>query len=185
MRHFSLSTLDTMTERRSAHARDRLEADVQGLSAVLERDGVKGALRFLNQRTVHRLTAVYRFDGDDLVNEQLYDREDPFAKVQPPGPISASYCRLVRETNGSITISNARLDERVTDHPKRETIGSYVGASIPNADGTPYGSLCHYDPRPHVFSDLDLDLLTEAARLLGDYFGQGRGRPVIVMTVAT
>lgn len=161
-----------MTGRRAARARDRLEADARAFGAVLERDGVKPALRFLNQRTVHRLTAVYRFDDDDLINVELYDREDPFAKLQPRAPISASYCRYVRDTNGSVTISNAQADERVIDHPKRESVGSYVGACIPNPDGSAYGSLCHFDPRPHVFSDLDLDLLTEAARLLRDRLGE-------------
>lgn len=155
------------TSRSAARAQVRLLADVQAFETVLDGIGIQAALRFLNQRTPHRFTAIYRFDDDHLITEHLYDREDPSAGLTAPVPIVDTYCSLVREAAGSVAISNAAMDERLTGHKERGHTLSYAGACIPGADGSPVGSLCHFDLRPHVFSDLDIPLLTAAAALLG------------------
>ena len=41
-----------------------LTADVRAFTASLAEGGLREALRYLNRRTPHRYTGVYRFDGD-------------------------------------------------------------------------------------------------------------------------
>lgn len=41
------------------------------------REGVHAALRYLNSRTPHRFTGVYRYDGEMLRNMALFDRFEP------------------------------------------------------------------------------------------------------------
>lgn len=149
--------------------RARLQAGLDAFTSAVERGGLFAALRFLNQRTPHRFTGIYRFDGAELHNVHLYDRENPEPTVSPAIPLGESYCSIVASSNQSLVLTDTTQDDRAAGHPARESVISYSGAPIPNADGTPFGTLCHFDLRPHVFGDLDIELLREAARILRTY----------------
>lgn len=149
--------------------RARLQVGLAAFTAALESDGLFGGLRFLNQRTPHRFSGIYRFAGGELHNIHLYDRENPVPTVAPVIALGETYCSLVGGANHPLVLTDTRHDPRAADHPARESIVSYTGAPIPNPDGSPFGTLCHFDMRPHLFGDLDIALLTEAARLLRTY----------------
>ena len=137
-----------------------------GLEHALGSGGIRGALRFLNQRTVHRFTGIYQFRDQELVNLYLYDREDPNVQPAPAQALDSSYCAFLKATNQAFVVASAAHDPRVTDHPKRELIASYCGVPLIRPDGSPYGSLCHFDYRPLVFSDMDLAFMEACAPII-------------------
>lgn len=147
----------------------QLEVWLHAFEAAIASGGLFAALRFLNQRTPHRFTGIYRFVDDELHNIYLYDRENPVPTVAPAIPVGESYCSMVGRANRALVLPDTRHDSRVVDHPARENVVSYSGAPIPNLDGSPFGTLCHFDLRPHLFGDLDIELVTEAARVLRPY----------------
>lgn len=46
-------------------------------ASQLQQHGVHAALRYLNDRTPHRYTGIFRFNGDVLRSEALFDRYHP------------------------------------------------------------------------------------------------------------
>jgi CheY-like chemotaxis protein len=120
------------------------------LRQILRADGVIAALRFLNARVPHRFTGIYRFDGKTLRNLHLVDRTEPGRTRGDDPPLDATYCSLVGLERRPFSTADAGSDERLTHHLARENVQSYCGALLRNADGTPFGSLCHFDvvPRP-------------------------------------
>ena len=142
---------------------------VAALRAALERDGVRGALRYLNQRTRHRYTGIYRFDPPMLRSVVLYDRENPSLQTGSDTRIEQSYCSLVRDDERPVTIADADGDPRVAAHPARARYQAYCGTPVRDGDGRCVGSLCHFDSRPRLVPESELPLLARAAELLGPY----------------
>ena len=142
---------------------------VAGLQAALEREGVRGALRYLNQRTRHRYTGIYRFDPPMLRSIVLYDRENPALEVGSDTHIEQSYCSLVRNEERLVTIADADDDPRVAAHPARARYQAYCGTPVRDREGRCVGSLCHFDARPRLVPDSELPLLEHAAALLTPY----------------
>ena len=140
--------------------------ELAALQRAINEGGIMGALAMLNRRTVHRFTGVYKFEGTDLHNLYLYDREDPEVEPMPPQPVAHSYCSLVQATDRPFSVANSVDDERVRHHPKREVLASYCGVPLHYLDGSQYGSLCHFDYRPFLFTDLDVAFLEASAPLI-------------------
>jgi GAF domain-containing protein len=150
------------------------DEDVRGdalaaLHVALEHEGVKGALRFLNQRTRHRYTGIYRFDPPMLRSVAVYDRENPALQVGGDSRIEQSYCSLVRDDERLVAIADAGEDPRAVDHPARQRYQAYCGTPVRDGDGRCIGSLCHFDTRPRLVPESELPLLERAAALLGPY----------------
>lgn len=118
---------------------------VKEFAALLERVGVAPALSFLNSRTPFRFTGIYRFDGLDIVNLYLHDREGQTAQSETPSPVSDTYCVWVQETLSVVRMTNSALDPRARHHAKREQIRSYCGYPIKDANGNLFGTICHFD----------------------------------------
>ncbi|SMB84890.1 GAF domain protein [Hymenobacter roseosalivarius DSM 11622] len=140
--------------------------DIGEFTSVLQQHGIHTALQYLNSRTPHRYTGVFRFDGDQLRNEALYDRRDP-ANVQqgPAAPMEATYCALVGRQQAPLEITDATTDPRVkgvVDTP----VVSYCGVLIRDSEGKAFGTLCHYDMQRCQERTTDLPLLEAAADLL-------------------
>jgi GAF domain-containing protein len=127
---------------------------------------VRGALSILNGTTPHRFTAVYRFDGEMLVNLHVFDRLDADERLFPTIPVSASYCMYVRDPQRFFALEDSMADERVRAHPKREQVRSYCGIALLNEDGTIFGSLCHFDFAEVRVPEAAFDLLDEVGRVL-------------------
>ena len=106
------------------------------LKSVVEKDGVRAALIFLNGLTAHRFTALYRFDDETLKNIYFYDRDYPEVESSPEIPVQASYCVFVRSTQRTFAVADASRDERVAAHPKRHELKSYCGVPLLTNKGT-------------------------------------------------
>lgn len=136
------------------------------IADIVTRDGVMGALGYLNARTPHRFTGVFRFAGSMLENLYLFDRENSRSVPWATFAATQSFCSIMRITGEPFSAGDASSDPRVSDHPARETVLAYCGVPLFHPDGSVYGSLCHFDYRPALFSDVDLTFLAAAAPVL-------------------
>jgi GAF domain-containing protein len=141
----------------------------QKLESALRKDGVRGALAYLNSLTNHRFTALYRFDDETLRNLYFFDREDPSQESTPDIPVLASYCVFVRRDDATFTVPDAPNDQRVAGHPKQLVVRSYCGVPLRDLDGTLFGTLCHFDFERIPVSPQTIDLMESIAPLLRSF----------------
>ncbi len=138
----------------------------------LRSGGVGGVLQYLNTRTSHRFTGLYRFDGAVLRNVALFDRKRQQSERGADSPLSDTYCSIVGETQASVAITDANADPRAANNAGRTSVLSYCGALVRATDGTPIGTLCSFDPEPQPVMDDDIALLEATARMLGNVITQ-------------
>ena len=136
----------------------------------LQKDGVVGALAFLNDRTRFRFTGLYRVVPPALHNVSLFDRENPTLNVS--GAVCAledTYCSIVCASGDPFAIADSRDDSRVAHHPSRDAIQSYAGVPVRQPGGRVLGTLCHFDGRPRLLPAGELAVLTSVAPLLATW----------------
>ena len=136
------------------------------LGKILSHQGVHEALRFLNSRTPHRFTGLYRFDGPTLRNIALFDSYSSDVKKGDDVPMAETYCSIVGQLEGTFTTEDARRDVRLRAHPARNTVISYCGALLRDAEDRPFGTLCHFDVVPCEVPIREMPLMEAAAPLL-------------------
>ena len=134
--------------------------------SVLEREGIRAALCFLNWLTRHRFTSLYQFDNQMLRSVYFFDRENPLSVASPDIPITASYCVFIRDQGVPFATADAKNDHRVDSHPNRNHVQSYYGVPLLNRAGGVFGSLCHFDLKPLPVTKEDVRLLESAAELM-------------------
>jgi GAF domain-containing protein len=138
------------------------------LLAEIELGGLEAGLKFLNARTDYRYTAIYRFEGAMMRNIYLYDRQGEavsnFAKV----PLGDSFCQFVMAEGGFSTCDSGQ-DERLLGHPYQGVLNAYFGLPLSRRPGTIYGTLCHFDFRPIVIQDSEIEFLQSVTPWLMDY----------------
>ena len=141
-----------------------MRAEIAEFTALLYQQGVHAALGYLNHRTPHRYTGVWRFDGDVLRSEVLFDRKLGDVRRGADVPMAATYCSLVGRTEAPVQILDAAVDPqaRGIDTP----VVSYCGALIRDGEGKAFGTLCHYDVQRCQERTTDQPLLNAAAQLL-------------------
>ncbi|HUH11614.1 MAG TPA: GAF domain-containing protein [Longimicrobiales bacterium] len=155
-----------MTERASLKA-DQLEA-LRRFEELLEVEGVHAALAFLNARTGHRFTGIYRFDPPILRNVHIYDRTNPTLEVTDDAPLRETYCSVVGSTGAPFATADSQADERLREHPARASTLSYCGVPLHTSDGTHFGTLCHFDLAPRTIRESEIAVMERAgARLMG------------------
>ena len=54
-----------------------MQREIAEFQNELHQHGMHAALKYLNSRTPHQYSGVFRFDGATLRNEVLYDRYHP------------------------------------------------------------------------------------------------------------
>lgn len=135
-------------------------------------DGVYAALQYLNGLTSHRFTGLFLFDGDQLSNTYLVDKEVLVPTCFPVMPADHSYCLMVKASGEPLCISDAINDPRVQDHPSRDSVQSYFGAALRDKQGRYFGTICHFSlvpcevPMTHVpILSGFADVLLECERL--------------------
>jgi len=131
---------------------------------ALTRSGLHGALRFLNDRTPHRFTGVYRYDGAMLRSVGLFDQYNPVAGPGADAPLAQTFCSLLPRLYGTLAFPEASQDPRVS-HIETPVV-SYCGVQLRDADGRPIGTLCHFDLKPCEPRISDLHFLEMIAPLL-------------------
>ncbi|WP_400191998.1 hypothetical protein [Hymenobacter sp. B81] len=154
-----------MTRISPQSAADSQQPEIQAFASILHTRGVHAALQFLNGRTPHRYTGVFRFDGDVLRNEALFDRYQPEQLKGADAPMQATYCSLVGRQQAPLEINDATTDARVKGIIETPVV-SYCGVLIRDAAGKAFGTLCHYDMQRCQERTTDLPLLEAAAQLL-------------------
>lgn len=140
-------------------------SDLTRFTNCLAEQGLLPALRFLNARTAHRYTGVFRFDGDMLRNIALIDRWEADVTGGDDVPLAQAYCAHLARTGESLTVEHGPTDARVP-WMSSSSILSYCGAVINAPDGSRWGALCHFDTLPCESSGSEVPLLDAAATLL-------------------
>ena len=134
--------------------------------AITRRD-LRALLAGLNRPTPYRYTSVLRVDDERLESVWTFDRARPDTDTFPPEvALCASYCALVVRARGAVSVEDALADARTLDHPKRAALRAYCGVPLLRSDGTLFGTVCHYDERPHPVDPATVAALAQlAARL--------------------
>jgi len=145
---------------------------------TLVRQGLRAALGYLNGRTRHRFTGIYRFDEPMLRSVCLFDRENPGLAVAGDMPMAATYCALVDRDRAPFATEDGGSDLRLRGHPARTTVLAYGGVPLFGTDGRCVGSLCHFDARPRLASPAEVLLLERVAPLVVEAAGLSTGTPV-------
>ena len=149
---------------------DYFAKELQEFKGALESSGVHGALGYLNKRTPHRYTGIYRYDGETLRSLAIYDRYDPNVQKGEDAPMAATYCSLLQEQQ-ALEITDATEDARVKDIVITP-VTSYCGVLIRDSDGKPFGSLCHFDMKRCQERLTDFPLLESAAEILYQLYSE-------------
>lgn len=142
------------------------ESEIGSFLQALHESGVHGACAFLNARTTHRFTGVYRLEAPVLRNAFLYDREQPTIPRGDDSPARETYCSIVLATGASFATADALTDTRLREHPARESVRSYFGVPLRRADQSRYGTLCHFDVVPRAIPHQERSLMEAAAPLV-------------------
>jgi hypothetical protein len=144
-----------------------LEEEMDTLRKVLDASGLHEALRYLNGRTPYRFTGVYRYEGKTLRNVALFDRWAPQERKGGDAPVNETFCAIVREEGDWLEVEHGPDDQRFP-WMQENAVVCYSGALIRDADGRPYGSLCHFDVNRVQQTTSDVALLRQAGRLIFD-----------------
>lgn len=115
---------------------------------TLQADGLRAAMRWLNDRVPYRFTAIFAFDGDMLRNICLIDKNDQSITSCSDQPITESYCMYIHRSRETFSVEEALLDHRVGAHPKRRTVQCYYGIPLFDSEGKILGTVCHFDSMP-------------------------------------
>ncbi|RAK65798.1 hypothetical protein DLM85_13850 [Hymenobacter edaphi] len=142
-----------------------MQREIDEFTAVLAQQGIAAALKYLNSRTPHRYTGLFRFDTDTLRNEALFDRFDPGVAKGADVPTRVTYCSLVGRQEAPLEINDAATDERYRGLIETPVV-SYCGVLIRDEAGKAFGTLCHYDMQRCQERTSDLPLLEAAGQLL-------------------
>lgn len=120
----------------------------------------------LNRRVPHRFTGIYRVDPPLLRNLRLFDGDQPEVRDADSTPLTDTYCSLVLATQEPFATADSLRDDRVTDHPASVAVRSYCGVPLRRADGTPFGTLCHFDLVARPVPTSEIPLMKRAATLV-------------------
>jgi hypothetical protein len=152
--------LESSSAASSTHARD-----LGAFRDALLGGGLISALRFLNQRTSHRFTGVFRFDGDMLRSVALVDKWLPGVERGDDVPLAQAYCAHLKRTGEPLEVEDGATDPR-TPWMRQSPVVSYCGSVIRDAAGSPWGALCHFDTAYCQARATELPLLVDASALI-------------------
>lgn len=158
-----------ITDVRASGADERHEATMARFAAHLDVDGLHTALGYLNARTRFRYTGAYRFAAPLLCSIAIYDRENPTLVLCAEVEMDTTYCSIVGARHEALAVDDAERDARVSAHPARAQFAAYCGVPLRGVGGHPFGTLCHYDPRPRIGSSEQIELLERVAPLVAAY----------------
>lgn len=140
------------------------------LENILNRDGLKAGLAWLNSRVPHRFTAVYLLDSLVLKSREVVDKDGEAATppVLMEVPLETSFCQYVLR-DGQFITGDSGLDNRLDGHPYQGVMGSYVGLPLQGNADSLMGTFCHFDFENRQLPDDEFAFLQRVARLLPRY----------------
>jgi hypothetical protein len=118
------------------------DSPVGKIRRVLEAQGVLAALRVLNGRAPHRYTGIYKYDPVILRNIYLVDAFDPTVTRGTDVPNEDAYCVLLADQR---EFAFGRPQDAPCPAKLASPVASYCGVLLVRSNGTPFGSLCHFD----------------------------------------
>lgn len=136
---------------------------------LLEEGRLHDVLRLMNERVEHRFTGVYRFDPPTLRNVALFDAANPDIEVGADTPLMETYCSIAGESGEPFQTGNASGDQRLTEHPARESTVAYCGAPLKIGEAEPFGTLCHFDVVPRSIPSAELPVLEAVAPVIAEH----------------
>jgi len=144
------------------------EADIRAFASILKTEGLHPALAFLNSRTPHRCTAVYRNDGHVMSNVAIHDRMDPTCDRGIDVAVEDAYCAHVAAQGAAFEFRDTRL-LAVGEYRANNPVVCYCGVVIPDGSARMWGTLCHYDFKPCEMRKSDIPLLQAVAPLVYEH----------------
>ena len=150
---------------------------------IVRNRGLHDGLRFLNARTPHRYTGIYRYDGDMLRNVYLYDQFSPSVCKGADVKMVDAYCALVGQRQATVEFADINAEKSIAVKADSPVV-SYSGALIRDDHGEPFGTLCHFDTKPSQARMSDVPLLEAIAPLIytilqdGDPAGPAASRTI-------
>jgi len=150
---------------------DSVTQEFSTIVHALRAETLMRALAVINSRARYRFTGLYRVDGRMLRNVALFDRENPGGNAHGDVcPVSDSYCSIVAATARPFMTFDARSDERLTRHLARAAMVSYAGVPVVSAEAS--GTLCHFDSRPRIIPNGELEFMESIASALSPFLGR-------------
>ena len=150
-----------------------MENTLVALRAHLDREGLAGGLRFLNERVPHRFTGVDRLVDGTMHNLGLVDKR---GEITPEAllavPLTSSFCQFVLR-DGQFASARTGQDARLDGHPYQGVLNTYVGLPLTHTGDDLRGTLCHFDFDPVDVSQEEFEFLRRAALLLPRYLPRG------------
>lgn len=138
--------------------------EVGAFASLLTQQGVPAALAYLNRRTPHRYTGLFRFDGDVLHTQVLFDCNHLARQPEQEVRLATAYCALVGRQQAGLNIPGAPADPPAAGVATPPIF--YQSVLIHDAQGRACGTLCHYDLQRCQQRTTDHPLLEAAASLL-------------------
>ena len=129
---------------------EQLSLVAKAFAPKLQDGDLMDLLGYLNTLTDHRFTGVYRFEPGWVVSVALWDRESPHVRIGADVKMKESYCWLTGLGGEKYVIEDAWADSRLSAHPARDAVRSYVAVLLMDAHHKPWGTLCHFDFAPRV-----------------------------------
>lgn len=153
-----------------------LEAHVRGFALILEAEGLHPALAFLNSRTPHRCTAIYRNDGRVMTNLAVYDRMDPSCEQGIDVAVEDAYCTHVGTHGKAFEFRDTQL-LALGEHRPNNPVVCYCGVVISDGSARMWGTLCHYDFKPCEMRKSDIPMLQAVAPWIYKHLTQSSSSP--------
>ena len=135
---------------------DEIEAD---FARILRELGMHRALGFLNLRTWHRFTGVYRFHHGHLRCVSLFDRENLAVKGAPDEPLTSTFAAIVARFSTSFTTPDSLDDPRLGDHGARWHVRAFHAVPLTDYTERSFGALVHWDVEPQTLAAREMRLL--------------------------
>ena len=95
---------------------------------------------------------------------------DPWAET-PGVPLGHAACQFAILSKEPLAIPDVREDARIADSPAMGELGvvGYLGVPLTLKDGETVGTLCAIAHAPRAWTDQDVELLTDLARIVTDH----------------
>ena len=143
-----------------------MENTLVALRAHLDREGLAGGLRSMNERVPHVFTGVDRLVDGTMHNLGLVDKRGEIApEALLAVPLTSSFCQFVLR-DGQFASARTGQDARLDGHPYQGVLNTYVGLPLTQTGDDLRGTLCHFDFDPVDVSQEEFEFLRRAALLL-------------------
>ena len=128
---------------------DTVEADIAAIARI---GAVPLILKTIRQLTGLRFTLVSRVLSDRWVACAVHDELELGLAVGGELDVATTFCSKVRETHAPVVIEHASVDPVYCSHPSPKMYGfeSYIAVPLFRKDGEYFGTVCGFDPEPHL-----------------------------------